>query len=453
MKSGYYIYNNEKYRFELNNEYMTVVNENGIDWEKFVDNLNGKYKESSNMQFLKVKLFPNWNDAIIFHNHNLDSIGATSTFKIFGIIEFKTKEQGIKALNIYSKELEYIYDSSRIFDSFKYDEKGNMNLYIKPFEQVNSTKKQLNLKGKIIDYNFDIKRKISPRDINNYFITNTILKFKWNELVDDYEFVYDIVMTAYKFISYLYYRQNINFENIDLLNRDENGKYFTIAKMTIYTHNIDRVDEDYLKKHYIDYNFISTIDNKILQAIIDENIFIRHIPENEEKRNQITPQSFVIVSSAFEWEFKQLFPNGVEHSENKINQITEIKDDLLTLSRNYEKKKVDVIQKIIENLEKDNLESKLIYANKKLKVVSEIFLKYLCKLNSVSNKNKIFTNLQKLRNDFAHGNMDIDIDSDGFLGIIYLERLVYIMQLKRLGLDDENIKKAVNKLFGSNIAL
>ena len=441
MKSGYYIYNNEKYRFELNNEYMTVVKENGID------------KESSNMQFLKVKLFPNWNDAIIFHNHNLDSIGATSTFKIFGIIEFKTKEQGIKALNIYSKELEYIYDSSRIFDSFKYDEKGNMNLYIKPFEQVNSTKKQLNLKGKIIDYNFDIKRKISPRDINNYFITNTILKFKWNELVDDYEFVYDIVMTAYKFISYLYYRQNINFENIDLLSKDENDKYFTTAQMTIYINNTKKPQDDYLKKHYIDYNFISTIDNKILQAIIDENIFIRHIPENEEKRNQITPQSFVIVSSAFEWEFKQLFPNGVEHSENKINQITEIKDDLLTLSRNYEKKKVDVIQKIIENLEKDNLESKLIYANKKLKVVSEIFLKYLCKLNSVSNKNKIFTNLQKLRNDFAHGNMDIDIDSDGFLGIIYLERLVYIMQLKRLGLDDENIKKAVNKLFGSNIAL
>ena len=34
MKSGYYIYNNEKYRFELDDEYITVVNENGVDWEK-----------------------------------------------------------------------------------------------------------------------------------------------------------------------------------------------------------------------------------------------------------------------------------------------------------------------------------------------------------------------------------------------------------------------------------
>lgn len=47
-----------------------------------------------------------------------------------------------------------------------------------------------------------------------------------------------------------------------------------------------------------------------------------------------------------------------------------------------------------------------------------------------------YTCIQKLRNDFAQGNMDIDIDidSDGLVGIIYLERLIYIMQLKRLGL-------------------
>ena len=453
MKSGYYIYNNEKYRFELDDEYITVVNENGVDFKKLIDNLNGKYKEKQSIQTLKVKLFPNWNDAIIFHNYNLDSIGTTSTFKILGIIEFKYEEQRIDALNVYAKELEYIYDSSRVLDGFKYDEKGNMNLLIKSFEQVNSVKKQIKLRNTIIDYRFEINRKISTKDINNYFIANTILKFEWDSLTEAYESIYDIIMTCYIFISYLYYRQNINFESIDLLNRNENGKYSTIAKMIIYTHNIEDIDEDYLKKHYIDYNNIKTIDDKILQAIIDENIFVRHIPENELKRNQITPQSFVIVSSAFEWEFKQLFPNGVEHNKTKMNQIADIKTDLLELSKNYGKQKGKIIEKIIENLGKDNLESKLIYTNKKLKKVSEVFLKHLCNLNDIATKNKIFTNLQKLRNDFAHGNMDIDVDSDGFVGIIYLERLVYIMQLKRFGLDDDNIKKAVNKLFGNNIAL
>lgn len=190
-----------------------------------------------------------------------------------------------------------------------------------------------------------------------------------------------------------------------------------------------------------------------MQAIIDEKIFIRHIPENEIKRNQITPQIFVVISSAFEWEFSQLFPNGVKHRKTKINKIEEIKKDLLQLSSNYDKTKSKIIEKIVENIGKDNLESKLIYTNKELKDASEAFLQHLCSLNHIKYKDKIFTNLQKLRNDFAHGNMDIDLDSDGFVGIIYLERLVYIMQLKRFGLDDKNIKKAINKLFGSNIAL
>ena len=194
-------------------------------------------------------------------------------------------------------------------------------------------------------------------------------------------------------------------------------------------------------------DYVKTIDDKILQAIIDENIFIRNIPENELERNKITPQSFVLVSSAFEWEFNQLFPNGVEHSKVQLNEIEEIKNDLMQLSDNYDKTKKKAIKKIIENIGKDNLESKIIYANKKLGYMSEMFLKHLCDLNSINNKNRIFTCLQKLRNDFAHGNMDIDIDSDGFVGIIYLERLIYIMQLKRLGLDDDNIIKAINGLF------
>lgn len=453
MKSGYYIYNNEKYRFELDDEYITVVNENGVDWKKFVDNLNGKYKEKHNIQILKVKLFPNWNDAIIFHNHNLDSIGSVSTFRILGIIEFKYEEQKIDALNIYAKELEYIYDSRRVLDSVKYSQKGNMDFKIKSFEEVNSLKKKIKLKDTIVNYSFEIERKVSTKDINNYFIANALLKFEWNSLLEDYNLIYDIIMTGYTFISYLYYRQNINFKCIELLKKDEKGKYFPVAQMTLFIHNIDEAEEDYIKKYHINYDYIKTIDHKILQAIVDEKIFIRHIPENELKRNQITPQSFVIVSSAFEWEFKQLFPNGVEHKKTKINKMEEIKNDLLQLSVNYDKQKNKVIKKIVEDVGRDNLESKIIYTNKKISNISEIFLQYLCNLNYIKNKNKIFTNLQKLRNDFAHGNMDIDIDSDGFVGIIYLERLIYIMQLKRFGLDDENIKKAINKLFGGNIAL
>lgn len=446
MRSGYFIYKDERYSFELDDEYITIVNENGMDWKKFLDNFNKEYKGANSVQILNVKLFPNWNDAIILHNHNLDSIGEVSTFKIQGIIEFKNEKQNVDALKIYSKELEHIYDSRKILESIKYNKTGEMDLKIKASEKVNSEKKQIKLKNEIIGYYFGIERKV--KNINEgYFSGDSFLRFEWNSLVEDYKLVYEIVMTGYYFLSYLCYRQNINLKRIELLKKDENGKYFSVAQMTLFIHNMSDAEDEYIRGYQINFDYVKTIDDKILQAIIDENIFIRNIPENELERNKITPQSFVLVSSAFEWEFNQLFPNGVEHSKVQLNEIEEIKNDLMQLSDNYDKTKKKAIKKIIENIGKDNLESKIIYANKKLGYMSEMFLKHLCDLNSINNKNRIFTCLQKLRNDFAHGNMDIDIDSDGFVGIIYLERLIYIMQLKRLGLDDDNIIKAINGLF------
>lgn len=453
MKSGYYFYKNEKYNFELKDEYITVANQNGVDWKKIIDNLNGKYKEKDEIQILKVKLFPNWNDAVIFHNYNLDSIGSISTFKILGILEFKTQEKNINAINIYANELEYIYDSKkRILDSYKNDIDGNLSLTIKSYKKVNSIKKQIRMDNTMLDYSFTVGRTFPTKNINNYLNIDSILKFEWKN-TQDYKFIYDVTLLGYKFISYLDYRRNIKFKNIDLLSKNIDNQYNTVGKMTIYIQDFKEAEENYVKKYHIDYENIKYIDNKILQAIIDENIFLRHIPENEIKRNQITPQSFVMVSSAFEWEFRQLFPGGVEHRKKKIDAIKDIKSDLDKLMANYNSEKKGIISKVIDEIGKDNLESKIIYTNKKLKGVSSVFLENLCELNNVENKNEIFTSLQQLRNDFAHGNMNINVDSNGLIGIIYLERLVYIMQLKRFGLDDDNIKRAVNKLFGSNIAL
>ena len=285
MRSGYFIYKDERYSFELDDEYITIVNENGMDWKKFLDNFNKEYKGANTVQILNVKLFPNWNDAIIFHNYNLDSIGAVSTFKIQGIIEFKNEKQKVDALKIYSKELEHIYDSRKILESIKYNKTGEMDLKIKASEKVNSEKKQIKLKNEIIGYYFGIEKKV--KNINEgYFSGDSFLRFEWNSLVEDYKLVYEIVMTGYYFLSYLCYRQNINLKRIELLKKDENGKYFSVAQMTLFIHNMSDAEDEYIRGYQINFDYVKTIDDKILQAIIDENIFIRNIPENELERNK-----------------------------------------------------------------------------------------------------------------------------------------------------------------------
>lgn len=451
MKSGYYIYKEETYNFELENNYITVVNKEGVDWQKFIDVFNGKYEEDMEMQILQVKIFPDWHDAIIFHNHNLDSIGVVSSFRIYGLIEFKTNIEQIDAINIYSAELDYMYNTSKVFKSIENDEEGNISLSIKPFKETNSKIKKIQMKDKTIKYSLEIDRKFS-NVINKYFSANTKLLYKCDNLSQDYLMIYELVKVTHTFLAYVYYRKNIIFDTISLQTKNKDGNYYKTATMTIFDDEMIKPEEKYLKRYHIKYDEIKEIDDKILQSIINNQLFVRNIPENEIKRNQITPQSFVIISSAFEWEFNQLFPNGVEHKKKTVETIQNIKEKLKNISTEDRKEK-NIMDNVIKHIGEDNLESKIIFANNKLREISNMFLEQLCNYNKINNKNEIFTSLQKLRNDCAHGNMDIDLKADGFVGIIYLERLIYIMQLKRLGLDVDKIKMAVDELFDSGLVV
>ena len=61
--------------------------------------------------------------------------------------------------------------------------------------------------------------------------------------------------------------------------------------------------------------------------------------------------------------------------------------------------------------------------------------------------------LSDQRNHFAHGDIDKKIIGLSLLDLIYLEYVIYIMQLKFYGLDDDAIKHSINDLFRCNLSL
>ena len=61
--------------------------------------------------------------------------------------------------------------------------------------------------------------------------------------------------------------------------------------------------------------------------------------------------------------------------------------------------------------------------------------------------------LSQQRNNFAHGNLDKDFIGLSLLDLIYLEYIVYAMQLKEYGVKTTFIQQAINDLFGCSIAL
>ena len=57
------------------------------------------------------------------------------------------------------------------------------------------------------------------------------------------------------------------------------------------------------------------------------------------------------------------------------------------------------------------------------------------------------------RNHFAHGDLDKDFIGLSLLDVIYLEYVVYAMQLKHYGVRDVEIQKSINELFRLSIAI
>ena len=59
--------------------------------------------------------------------------------------------------------------------------------------------------------------------------------------------------------------------------------------------------------------------------------------------------------------------------------------------------------------------------------------------------------LASQRNHYAHGDLDEEFIGDSLLDLIFLERVLYAMQLKRFGVSDKNIQYAINDLFHCNL--
>lgn len=451
MKTGFFNLNSKMYFFKIEDGIIEISNTNGVNFVKFFEKWNCKNEFISDVQELHVNFFPNWNNGIILHNHTLEYIDGKERFEIIGYIEFKNGiEHDICSIDFSFKELNSFFKTNKVFDDMTLDENNNIGIKIGDSNNVTSQKKKIVINNQEIEYYYYIKRKLNTVG-DKMLYANSIARFELKNKLKSFKDIVMIYNKLHIYYSYISYRQNILDNEVQLYSIDEENKVYPCGKFYYtqrkdYNLNID-VDENYINKHIINYENINLIEDKIMQAIIDKKIFIRHIPRNQVEGNQISLDRVVNLTSAFEWEFTELFPEGVKHSKQTCKMLNDLEEKLNNLKQDCNSKQKRIINKTIEIMYEDNLEGKLKFAYNKLKAFSKPILDQLISLNEVNNEARIFSELGKLRNDFAHGHMHIEIDSDGVLGAIFLSRFIYVMQLYRLGLDENNIKKCINNLY------
>ena len=161
-----------------------------------------------------------------------------------------------------------------------------------------------------------------------------------------------------------------------------------------------------------------------------------------------------MITAAFEWEFRRIFPEGVKKKANKIEaekQASQILQGLIDESSGELRSIYKYLQK---NIGSSPLSGKITFVGKNIANVIDLFGKHLYDLNGEElNYSSMGERLSLQRNNFAHGNLDKEFVGLSLLDLVFLEIILYAMQLKYYGLEEIKIKKAINELFNKNFII
>lgn len=462
-------YNNDDYEFVFDGKELKLIllNENREKIEEefamkeIVRGFSIDKISVMKEKYLIGKCYEN-NKTIIFltqQNAHIMSSNSILSIKLVGyIISNELEMNDIDRMTFKCPEISCIYSRNQAYQ-FSLDNKiaknGVFSLKTIDFDLTSTEKQSFLVDDKNIQIQFSISRGISKQIDESPISINSIMIFEFDK-TRDYDFILKLWYIAKEFLQFLCYRKDIYLPMVDLSMpyEGEEGKHQKIA--TLYILNeLDSTDFDTLKKgRYISQKYIEGLEGKILTDIANGSLYLRHIPETYKAGRLINASRFIMITAAFEWEFKRTYPDGVPKTASEIEVVNKAKsalDNLISESTGNLKRKYKFLRKLIDS---DSLQKEIIKIGKDFDDIIGGFGTALYKTN---NNELVYKDmgerLASQRNNFAHGNLNKDFIGTSLLDLMYMEYIIYAMQLKYYGVNNVNIRKSINELFNLHFCI
>ena len=307
--------------------------------------------------------------------------------------------------------------------------------------------------GRKVKVFFSISRKLSLNVLESPILLESAMAFDFEE-TNDYDFLVRLWFIAKEFLSFLCYRNNVYIKSAIVFSKTQDEKYQSFVTLTLVNQVKDKELYALKQNRCIMQSMIAGHEGQILTDIACGSLYTRHLPKTYKDGRRIDAARFIMITAAFEWEFRRIYPDGVPKKKEITlieNEATEALKKLIDSSTGKLKNKYKFLSKLIKS---DSLQTELVKIGKDFDPIIGNFGKHLYRLNEDElSYSEMGERLSRQRNNFAHGNLDKDFIGKALLDLIYLEYVVYAMQMKHYGIDDANIRKAINELFHLNYAL
>ena len=365
----------------------------------------------------------------------------------------KSDVDEIDRIGFKSTEIDYIYSTKKALYWPNWDDEGTVSIKTTKFDETTSDKQIFSVDGKTVSVYFGITRTTRVKEGEPPLELHSIMYFEF-EKTNDYSFLIKLWHIAKSFIQYLCYRQNVGFPKAEISAPAEDGKHKSVATLYIINDDVEVESNTLSKGRYIKQSHIAGYEGKILEDIANNKLYQQHIPLSYAQGRSIDAARFVMIMAAFEWEFNRCYPDGVPKKASAIeaekNATTKL-DELISSSSGRLKNIYKFLKKLIKS---DSLQHKIEQVGKDYANIIDVFGKHLYSLNGeILKYNEMGERIADQRNHFAHGDLDKDFIGNSLLDLIFLEYVIYTIQLKSYGISDENIKHIINELFHCSLAI
>lgn len=388
---------------------------------------------------------------------NIGSYNSVLFVEVIAYIVCKYDRERIDRISFSSPEIDCIHPVNQAFectmDNEGFANNGVFSITTLDFASTTTEKQVFEVDEKEVQVYFGVSRKMSTKIGEAPVSLNSAMLFEF-EPTSDYSFIIRLWRIAREFIRFLCYRKNVFLSSVEIASPYEGGKHENFATLHIIDETGKSEPEMLKKGRFIKQEYISGAEGAILTDIANDLLYTRHFPNTYESGRHIDAARFIMITAAFEWEFRRSYPDGVPKKEATVKVETEATEAILKLietSSGKLKKKFQFLKKLIKS---DSLQTEIVKMGEDYDEIIGVFGKHLYQLND---ENLVYSEmgerLANQRNHFAHGDLDKDFIGLSLLDLIYIEYVIYALQLKNYNIDNDNIRKSINDLFHLNFTI
>ncbi len=381
------------------------------------------------------------------------------TTNVIAYILCKYDRRKIDRISFTNPEIDAIHPLRKAFSiSFgdgieTFNNSGIVSVTAKDFASTTTQHQEFDVDSKRVIVYFSVWRGVNMGEAEPPMSLNSSLMFEFDP-TDDYAFILRLWRIAKDFLSFLCYRRDVYLPEVKLAAPYRDGKHEQFATLYVIGEDGTPSIEDIKKGRYIKQELIAGHEGQILTDIAANKLYLRHIPESYDSGRHKDAAKFIMLTSAFEWEFRRNYPAGIEKNDATKKAEDEAGNNIQVLADNSHGKLKAIYKRLRKLVKSDSLQSEIVQVGKDY---SDIIDRFGNNLYSINQQKLVYSEMGKRlseqRNHFAHGDLDQEFIDLSLLDLIFLEYIVYAMQLKYYDIETLKTQNAINHLFHCGLAL